>query len=217
MSDETNDLDQNEPFNPLDKANLGISVADAMLARPVKKLPLETPFKGAGIYAIYYAGGYTLYKPISRQNRDGMFGQPIYVGKAVPQGARKGGYELTRPPGNVLFKRLSEHAASIQQCGSLNIADFSCRYLIVDDIWIPLGESLLIQMFSPLWNLVIDGFGNHDPGRGRMRGERSLWDTLHPGRSWVKKCKPNAVSVSQIEESAKVFLQAKATNISPTP
>jgi hypothetical protein len=26
----------------------------------------------------------------------------------------------------------------------------------VDDIWIPLGESLLIEMFSPLWNKVLD-------------------------------------------------------------
>jgi len=30
-----------------------------------------------------------------------------------------------------------------------------------------------------VWNVVIDGFGNHDPGAGRYNGERTRWDTLH--------------------------------------
>ena len=34
----------------------------------------------------------------------------------------------------------------------------------MDDIWIPLGESLLIEMFVPLWNRILDGFGIHDLG-----------------------------------------------------
>ena len=41
-----------EPYNPLDKRNLGASVAAAMLASPVHTLPPE-PFIGAGVYAIY--------------------------------------------------------------------------------------------------------------------------------------------------------------------
>ncbi|MGN0878536.1 MAG: hypothetical protein ACI4WT_03650 [Oligosphaeraceae bacterium] len=41
------------PFNPLDKRNLAESITDAMLARPVSKLP-PSPFIAAGIYAIYY-------------------------------------------------------------------------------------------------------------------------------------------------------------------
>ena len=40
------------PYNPLDKKNLGVSVADALLARNVESLPLSEPFIGAGIYAI---------------------------------------------------------------------------------------------------------------------------------------------------------------------
>ena len=30
-----------------------------------------------------------------------------------------------------------------------------------------LGESLLIAKFAPIWNKLIDGFGNHDPDKGR--------------------------------------------------
>jgi hypothetical protein len=114
---------------------------------------------------------------------------------------------LIVPPGMVLYDRLSEHASSIQEAKSLDLADFSCRYLIVDDVWIPLGESLLIERFSPLWNLVIDGFGNHDPGSGRYNQRRSRWDTLHPGRSWAGKCKPHSLSKSQIEAEVRQFLE----------
>jgi hypothetical protein len=51
----------------------------------------------------------------------------------------------------VLFRRLNEHAQSIAQAENLELSDFSCRYLVVDDIWIPLGESLLIEKFAPIW------------------------------------------------------------------
>ena len=87
------------PYNPLDKKNLGVSVADAMLERPVEKLPPEEPFIGAGIYAIYYVGNFPAYKPIAEKNVKKKFAQPIYVGKAVPKGARIGG-ALDPEPGN---------------------------------------------------------------------------------------------------------------------
>ena len=76
-------------YNPLDKKNLGVSVADAMLERATVPMPLENPFIGAGIYAIYYIGDFPLYKPIADLNCDGRFNWPIYVGKAVPPGAKK--------------------------------------------------------------------------------------------------------------------------------
>lgn len=47
-------LKQESPYNPLDKKNLGISVADALLARPMDALPPQEQFMGAGIYAIYF-------------------------------------------------------------------------------------------------------------------------------------------------------------------
>jgi hypothetical protein len=34
---------------------------------------------------------------------------------------------------------------------------------------------------------VLDGFGNHDPGRGRYDQQKSAWDVIHPGRQWAGK------------------------------
>ena len=116
------------------------------------------------------------------RNREKHEESPIYVGKAVPPGARKGGFGLGIEPGPALFSRLREHAQSIKQTDELKIQDFYCRYLVADDIWIPLGEALLIERFQPLWNVLIEGFGIHTPGAGRKKQVRSKWDTLHPGR-----------------------------------
>nr|VFK25955.1 MAG: Eco29kI restriction endonuclease [Candidatus Kentron sp. MB]VFK33783.1 MAG: Eco29kI restriction endonuclease [Candidatus Kentron sp. MB]VFK76380.1 MAG: Eco29kI restriction endonuclease [Candidatus Kentron sp. MB] len=177
------------PFNPLDKPHLGESVGRAMLRQSVISLGELEAFDGAGIYAIYYTGGFPCYQPISKRNRNDRFDAPIYVGKAVPRGTRKGS-DLNVDPGKVLYNRLKQHVKSIDEASNLKLADFHCRYLIVDDIWIPLGESLLIAKFDPLWNKLIDGFGNHNPGRGRHAGLRPRWDVLHPGRPWADLCQP---------------------------
>jgi hypothetical protein len=188
-------------FNPLDKRHLGESVGQAMLRQPVVALGNLGVFNGAGIYAIYYTGSFAGYESISERNCNQQFKAPIYVGKAVPKGARKGG-DLQASPGKVLYDRLKQHAKSIEEASNLDIADFHCRYLIVDDIWIPLGESLLIAKFDPLWNKLIDGFGNHDPGKGRHAGLRPRWDVLHPGRLWAEKCQLRNESAEQIIREA---------------
>ncbi|MBU9219053.1 Eco29kI family restriction endonuclease [Burkholderia gladioli] len=176
------------PFNPLDKKNLGASVAEAMLEQKAHPLGELKPFLGVGIYAIYYTGDFEPYGPLAARNRGDAFRAPIYVGKAVPKGARKGG-GVGEARSRSLYDRLREHAESVELAGNLEIKDFFCRFLVVDDIWIPLGESLLIAKFSPLWNQLIDGFGNHDPGKGRYEGLCPRWDVLHPGRAWAAKCK----------------------------
>ncbi|MCX6359843.1 MAG: Eco29kI family restriction endonuclease [Armatimonadetes bacterium] len=132
-------------------------------------------------------GSFPSYERLAAQNRDDRFGAPIYIGKAIPAGARKGGLGLDVDAGQVLQRRLSEHAESIRQADNLKLEDFSCRFLVVEDIWIPLAESMLIERFRPMWNVMIDGFGNHDPGRGRRRQRRSQWDELHPGRPWARQ------------------------------
>lgn len=179
-------MTESKIFNPLDKENIGKSVSAAILSQPIVAMTELSDFIGAGVYAIYYRGNFPLYEPISDANRD-EFRQPIYAGKAVPQGARKGNAILDSLSGHDLYKRLNEHRKSIEAAENLNIEDFFCRYLIVDDIWIPLGESVLIQQTKPLWNNVLDGFGNHDPGSGRGKQQRSPWDILHPGRAWAEK------------------------------
>ncbi len=205
--------ESDKPFNPLDKANLGASVAVALLDRQEVRLGEVKPFFGAGIYAVYYLGSFEAYVPISNRNTDDKFEMPIYVGKAVPAGARKGGVGKVGATKS-LFKRLQEHAESISLASNLDLQDFWCRYLVVEDIWIPLGESLLISKFSPLWNTMIDGFGNHDPGGGRYEGMRPRWDVLHPGRAWAMKCKDRPETASQVEEEIRSYL---STNPPPAP
>lgn len=184
------------PFNPLDKQHLGESVGQAMLRQQVHSLADLTKFNGAGVYAIYYSGDFPAYQEIAKRNTNGSFTAPIYVGKAVPAGARKG--KLSPAVTETLFKRLNDHRKSLENVENLRIEDFFCRFLIVDDIWIPLGESLLISKFSPIWNNLIDGFGNHDPGSGRHAGLRPRWDVLHPGRPWAVKLKPRTETMDQI-------------------
>ncbi|MFO1424542.1 MAG: Eco29kI family restriction endonuclease [Candidatus Competibacteraceae bacterium] len=175
------------PYNPLDKMNLGKSVAQALLEQAVVKLSETGELRGAGVYAIYYAGPFPAYQPMAVQNRNGEFVRPIYVGKAIPKGGRKGGIAADASKGTALRDRLRQHAASIEQATNLELGDFHCRCLVVDDIWIPLGENMLIEIFQPIWNIVIDGFGNKDPGNRRATQYRSPWDVLHPGRLFAEK------------------------------
>jgi len=202
---------RSEPaYNPLDKRNLGVSVADALLAKPLGPLPPEEPFIGAGVYAVYYTGNFPAYRAISLKSKP-QRETPIYVGKAVPAGARKGGFGLDVAPGTVLYNRLAEHAESIRQAKNLDPADFVCRYLVVDDIWIPLGESLLIQTYSPVWNHLIDGFGNHDPGKGRHQGQMPSWDVLHPGRSWATRLQENKRTAKELLAAIAEFFERRSS------
>lgn len=196
------------PFNPLDKKNLGASVAEALVSQPAHPLGKVKPFMGTGIYAIYYHGDFEAYESIAGQNKTDLADPviPIYVGKAVPQGARKGKVMADPTRSKALFNRLSEHAESILATQTLRIDDFSCRYLVVDEIWIPLGESLMIAKFAPLWNLFVEGFGNHDPGSGRYEGLRPRWDVIHPGRAWAEKCKERKETDVEILRDIRVHL-----------
>lgn len=202
-------IDDDAPYNPLDKRHLGLSVAQALLQRPVYALTALRPFDGAGIYAIYYTGAFPTYQLVAALNQESQFKLPIYVGKAIAKGGRKG-FDLTASVGRDLYKRLQEHLRSIQEAINLDQGDFYCRYLVVDDIWIPLAESLLIAQLNPLWNQQLDGFGNHDPGKGRHQGLRPRWDVVHPGRPWAARCKPRPESAAQIEQALLEHLQRYA-------
>jgi len=167
------------------------SVVDEAIAffdgTPVHTLPPPSSFVGTGVYALYYVGDFELYEEIAHSNRDACV-KPIYVGKAVPPGWRAARSTKTETP--VLYRRLQEHARSIQQAQNLQLGDFLCKLMIVagieSDLVIPV-EAELIRRYRPLWNSVIDGFGNHDPGRGRYNQAKSEWDVLHPGRPWAER------------------------------
>jgi hypothetical protein len=77
----------------------------------------------------------------------------------------------------------------------------------VDDVWIPLAESLLIGKFRPVWNLLIDGFGNNPQGKGRKDQKMSSWDTIHTGRKRAEQLMPGTKSKSAIEADISKFFK----------
>lgn len=197
-----------EPYNPLDKTNLGASITQELLKRDAFPLPPNEPFIGAGIYALYYCGNYEPYKILSQVNESKPASLPIYVGKAIPQGGRKGGVSTEPYKGKALHSRICQHAKSIVDAENLDINHFTFKYLLLDDIWIPLGENLLIDQYKPLWNKIVDGFGIHDPGKGRYLQARSSWDTIHRGRELAEKCKNlNSKTEDQIISEIKNYLE----------
>lgn len=205
------------PFNPLDMSNLAESIGNAILTSEPTSLGSVTRFPGAGIYAIYYTGDFPAYAELGEANQDGRFHQPIYVGKAVPKGGRRGIAVSTTT--TALYGRINEHRQSIIAAENLSIEDFFVRWLVVEPIWVPLGETLLITRFQPVWNALIDGFGNHDPGNGRREGVNSRWDTLHHGRSWAALGTPRAETADAITAEAQEYIRsrAEALRFLPTP
>jgi Eco29kI restriction endonuclease len=188
------------PYNPLDKVNLARSIENELLQGPANALDSTDGISGAGVYAIYYRGNFPPYGPVSTANADGEFNKPIYVGKAIPKGGRKGGLTKDAAKGRALSERLRQHAAGIDEASNLELKDFFVRHLVVEDIWIPLGENILIETFKPLWNRAIDGFGNKDPGQRRSMQYKSPWDVLHPGRKFAAKLGDSSLTIAFLHE-----------------
>lgn len=196
-------------YNPLDKLNIARSIEGELLNR--RPIPLATigEIKGAGVYVIYYTGHFAPYAEIAARNLDNRFEKPIYIGKAIPKGGRKGG--LTKDPskGSALADRLKQHASSVNEASNLSLEHFFVRHLVVDDVWIPLGENMLIETFKPVWNRAIDGFGNKDPGRRRKDQYKSPWDVLHPGRVFAEKLADSGVTQKFLIERVEDYLAGR--------
>jgi hypothetical protein len=176
-----------QPYNPLDKINLARSIEIELLGRAADSFSVISGIRGAGVYVIYYSGTFPAYAAIASDPVDSPNRRPIYVGKAIPKGGRKGG--LTNDPaatGRALLERLRQHAASISEASNLDLDDFSVRHLVIEDIWIPLGENMLIETFKPVWNVALDGFGNKTPGKRRQAQYKSPWDVVHRGRAFAE-------------------------------
>lgn len=158
---------------------------------PTYQLSSLQTFSGAGVYGLYYTGSFDLYDKLAKANQADLK-HPIYIGKAVAPGWRTARTKTTS--GAYICHRLNEHTRSIKQVANLTVEDFSFRFMILTnveyDLIVPV-EAALIRNHEPLWNNVIDGFGNHNPGRGRYNQAPSEWDVLHPGRSWVARLTGN--------------------------
>src|SRR5438132_1318200 len=129
-------------YNPLDYANLTRNCVEELMRRPTCALPLNVEFQGAGVYALFYKGPLPFYATV----RSPEATWPIYVGKAVPPGGRKG----QRPSGRsaALFVRISQHAASIRAAKNLDLNDFVARFLVVTPLWITMAERFLIEHYQ---------------------------------------------------------------------
>jgi len=168
-------------------------------------LPPSERFLGGGVYALYYKGHFKPYTEITKRNQRSCE-LPIYVGKAVPPGWRTARINVSESPD--LYRRLSEHTRSIMQTPNLEITDFRCRFIILGnlaaDLVVPV-EARLIREYKPLWNMVIDGFGNHDPGKGRYNQAKSEWDVMHSGRIWADRLTGEAASLERVIGKVKAY------------
>lgn len=201
-----------EKYDPLTPLNLARSVERAVLDSPTQPLPPEGAFVGGGVYCIYYSGSNEPYAPIA----GGSALVPLYVGSAVQRA--RGLSVLPAVDRPVLLNRLREHAQTLEVAEDLLLDDFSCRFLIADDMWAPSAAALLVYHLRPLWNTVVDGFGNHDPGSGRYNQAKSSWDELHPGRPWAARLRPPLRTRAEILQAAAAHLrEASAPDFSSVP
>lgn len=175
---------------------------------PIQPIPPLESFDGAGVYALYYIGKRGIYSDFHDINRF-EYKQPIYVGKAVPRGWRQG--RISESSSQELYRRLCDHTKSIVAAHNLNPTDFLCRFMILENAasnLIGTVEAALIRHYQPLWNCLVDGFGNHDPGSGRYQQERSDWDILHPGRNWALKCANSTRTSVEIKKQVQSYFES---------
>ena len=184
-------------YDPLTYGNLMAGTVLEFERQPLLRLSDNISMRGPGIYCLVYTGQFDVYHDIT------VSGEPIYVGKAVPPGSRRGDVVNVNSP--ALRNRLREHARSIEQVTNLDNEDFLYRYLAIEPIWITLAERFAIDHYKPVWNRCLDGFGDHDPGSGRYNGERSWWDTMHPGRNWADNLR-QVKTMDAAHEMVRAFL-----------
>ena len=165
-------------FDPLAVENVGVTLAVEILEQPLRAMPPETPFSGAGVYALYYSGSHEAYSTL-RELDGGRYKYPIYIGKAAGESAKQG-FNPHSSNKRKLYDRIADHAKSIEEVENLNLDDFQCRYLVLNDAYIALAESVMIRLFRPPWNGM--SFGSKVVGKFREGGTPGLWDALHPGR-----------------------------------
>lgn len=191
-------------FDPSDPRVVGKFVGIALVAQ--EKVPLANlpAFYGAGVYALYYEGPFEAYGPLVGGEN------PIYVGKADPQEASA---KTPKAQGTKLHGRLREHLRSINKAmihadATLNVADFRCRFLVVQSGWQVAAENYLINLFKPIWNDELSlcfGIGKHGDSPDTRGNLRSPWDTMHPGREWASRCKKDGTPIADAKSKQRIL------------
>ena len=191
-----------ELYDPLTWENLMAGVALRFEANPRLSLDDTGDLLGPGVYALYYTGLHPAYAAISGTER------PVYVGKAVPKGSRKGNVPKNVERSTALRTRLKNHRGSINDAVSLSVDDFEYRSLGIVPVWITLAERFLAERYQPVWVKLLDGFGNKVQGGRRTTGKASQWDTLHPGRGWAMT-RTRQKSQQDVLAEVQAFLEAQ--------
>ena len=174
-------------YNPLDYASLSETLARELMAADLIPLVDVEKFYGNGVYALFYSGDFPAYREMADINFSEPGTLPIYIGKASPKTLKGNDLDAcvvdTRQSGTALYDRVAkDHRKSIEQAINLDVEHFACKMLVLNAVWVPLTESALIGRYVPVWNSILPGFGNHDPGGGRKEGKIARWDILPPGR-----------------------------------
>jgi len=183
-------------FDPSNPEHVGLFIALALVAQ--SRIPLSEvgDFYGAGVYAIYYHGPNEAYAPISGKE------VPIYVGKADPANPTA---RTPKEQGTRLSGRLKDHSRSIRKAKTtLRMADFTCRFLVIQSGWQKSAETFLINFFHPIWNTetsICWGVGKHGDSAEMRSHPRSPWDTLHPGREWAQDSPEDQVPEAEIRKN----------------
>ncbi len=186
-------------FDPSNPKVVGRFVSLALVAQSRHPLDDVPKVYGSGVYAIYYNGDFPLYGPWSGGET------PLYVGQAAPadHSARS-----ATDQGPRLSARLNEHRKNIIKAqGTLDIADFEYRSLVVQSGWETAAEDYLIHLFRPLWNNetnLVYGLGKHGDAATTRQNKRSPWDTMHPGRGWAAATAEDAKPTQQIAEEVRL-------------
>ena len=101
-----------QEFDPLDYANLTRHVVEELMRQPVVPIGSLARFDGAGVYALFYRGELDFYAGVRSEDST----TPIYVGKAVPPGGRKGQARRSRPVRRPPLRALHAARARARRC-----------------------------------------------------------------------------------------------------
>ena len=166
-------------FGPLAVENVGVTLAVELLEQPLTSTPPPNAFVGAGVYALYYSGDHPAYEGLTRIDK-GRHKYPVYIGQAAGESSKQGFNFSSSTTKKKLYERIAQHAKSIDEVNNLELGDFRCRFLVLNDAYIALAEAVLIRAFRPAWNGM--SFGSKVVGKNGMGGNIGLCDALHPGR-----------------------------------
>ena len=94
---------------------------------------------------------------------------------------------------------------------------------ILTDDYLPLGlhvfpSCCLVRTNCCISNAIpwlLEGFGKHDPGKGRYNGLSPKWDFLHTGHAWALKCKLREETQKEIQREVQSYLSTAAPPATP--